>query len=127
MEREEISLCLHFSPLSPFHISISMSSLHFLILSSFPNSLPISSQRGCQVAVGCDSLELSLLFTIKVKTEEEKMKLKSKTLKVENLASNPCKQTLLMSLVFFYHQTKVKTKTTKVKVKTKKIKLKIKS
>ena len=41
MEMEEISLCLH-----------------FLILSPFPHSLPITSQPGCQAAAGCDSLEL---------------------------------------------------------------------
>ena len=40
MEREEISLCLHFPPLSPFHLSISISSfsLHFLIFSPFLRS-----------------------------------------------------------------------------------------
>ena len=48
MEREEISLWLHFPPLSPFHLSISISPLspfpHTPSISSpFPHSLPISS------------------------------------------------------------------------------------
>ena len=52
LNREEMSLCLHFPPLSPFHHSITISPL-----SPFPHSLPISSQPSCKAAAGCDSLQ----------------------------------------------------------------------
>ena len=66
MERKKISLCPHFPPLSPFHISISIASfsLHFLNLSLFPHSLTIFSQRCGQAAAVCDNLLVTNLKEI---------------------------------------------------------------